>query len=240
MGLNDNYIELNNMQMEKAILRQIKEKKKGLGKIMTKKITIEDAGSLMELEFDLMLMEDLAFLRYFTNLEKLTLKNVTGLKDISGLIYCRYLKSLSCINTPIDNFASLLDCRELESFQYSCDQNAEADFRRGPEFFDFLKEFPRLEHVNLEGNVIKDPSFLVESPTLKSLSLSGNPLCSIESLTSLLFLEHLEVSDCGLTALENVEQFKRLRVLYAERNKITLAELNDYKKKCAHMDDIYF
>ena len=59
--------------------------------------------------------------------------------------------------------------------------------------YDFLKDLPELEGIDISQNNVSDLSFLKEFPKLKSLAAAGNQLTEISVLKSLPQLESLNL-----------------------------------------------
>lgn len=238
MGTEEQVVEFDNKELEKAILKQIKEKKSGLGKLFLSKITKEDIGLLSELKLKKIELKNLDFLRYFPHLKSLVLTEVTGLQDIRGIEYCPNLTCIGCYDTAIDDFSPILYCHELILFDYLCEREDSSSCRRKEKDFAFLKELPKLEELDLWGNLVEDPTFLTECTSLKQLVLAKNPLTTIAPLKALPRLEYLEIVECGLKELEDIEQFPALETVYAEENPIPEEKKEVYRKTCTQIKSL--
>jgi Leucine-rich repeat (LRR) protein len=230
-------IKINNDKVLDTIKNTVKKKQKqtGLGKFFFNRVTEKETKNVKKLDFEMMNITDLDFLRYFPDLESLSLSKVTGIKDTSGLAYCHNLESLMIYDTYIEDFQSLQHCKELDNFHYICIDDA-ANCAR--EDFRFLQNFSKLIRIDLSGNKVEDISFLSGHPNLVILVLDKNPIRSIAPLKTIKKLDWLEVSSCGLSELEDIEQFPALTYLCAIDNKFDYELILRYKEILKYEDEV--
>jgi Leucine-rich repeat (LRR) protein len=228
-------IKINNDKVFDTIMNTVKKKQTGLGKFFFSKVTVDETKNVKKLNFEMMNITDLDFLRYFPKLETLALDRITGIKDTSGLAYCRNLNSLMIYDTYIGDFQCLEYCNELDYFDYICIDDA-ANCARDD--FRFLQNFSRLFQIDLSGNKVEDISFLSGHPTLEQLVLDENPIRSIAPLKTIKQLKWLEVSSCGLFELEDIEQFSALNFLCAIDNNFDYEHILRYNEILKHLGKV--
>ena len=221
-------IKINNVKVLKTIVKAVKKDQTGLRRLFINNVTEEKTKMVKKLRFKKMNMVDLDFLRYLPNLEELMLSRVTGIKDVSGLEYCRNLKEIMIYDTYIEDFQSLEHCSELEYFDYLIDRKEASHCIR--EDFRFLRNLPKLYQIDLSGNMVEDISFLSGHPALEQLVLDQNPIRTIAPLKTLKNLKWLEINECGLSQLEDIEQFPALTYLNAVGNNFEHDKIKRYKE----------
>ncbi len=229
-------VHFDNKVLEKSVLKQIKAQKSGFSKLFLNKITKEDIHNISELTLKNMELKNLDFLKQFPHLKSLVLMEVTGIQDIRGVEHCPNLECFACYDTGIDDLSPVRNCRELTLFDYLCEKDESAPHRRKEKDFAFLQELPTLEEVDLWGNLVEDISFLAECANLEMLVLTKNPINTIAPLKALQKLDYLEVTECGLKELEDIEQFPALTMVYAEDNLIPKEKGDIYRQTCTHIE----
>ncbi len=217
MSTDDVILQIENTKVSTAILRQIKEQKKGWSRICTRKITEADALHMTSLSFENMEIEDLDFLVYFPNLDMLTLKNVSGLQNIEGIRSCKKLESLFLYDTYIKSLLPIADCVHLEVLDYAFTTEKRKMWDSSE--LTVLAQLPKLTDLVLVGTGLTDVSVFTKFRALTALDLSDNPLVTIAPLKEIVQLKSLVVEDCGLTELEDIEDFPALDSLIAQGNK---------------------
>ncbi|MBQ2803123.1 MAG: hypothetical protein IJF07_04405 [Lachnospiraceae bacterium] len=227
-----NAVQIEEPQVYKAVLKAVKAKKKGLARLFLGKVTMEDALDLKELRLEHITVRNLDFLNYFPNLERLTLESVKELQSIEGIANCTGLKNLACYETRIDDFTPLLSCRELEYFDYMIEGEDMSPCRSD---FDFLKEFPNLQCIDLTGNLVEDVTFLGECKAMEQLILDNNPVTSIAPLKMAPKLNWLEVQNGKLTSLDDIAEFQALECLFVKSNAFGADEIEEYRKKFSYL-----
>lgn len=236
MSADKTVIEIANPELKKAILQQIKAKKKGFARLFLREITKEDAANLTYLNFKNISIENLDFLVHFPALEMLFLSNVSGLQNVEGAVYCTKMDAFLCSNTYIEDMRPFLAWKELKAFDYVCENVKENSNRRTKEAFFFLKELPELRDLDLSGNLIQDVSFLSECKNLAYIAINENPIGTIAPLKVLPKLTNLEVELCSLKALEDLEQFPAIKNVMASGNAISEADKEMYRQRFEHLE----
>jgi len=162
-------------------------------------------------------LQDLEFLKYLPNLKGLNLIDVTNLQNVSGLEYCPQLEELAMINTRFPDFDTIGSLSCLRHFEYIFEPEY---MENGRDDFSFLEKNQNLETICLAGNKVTDVSIFLQYPKLSYLMLDYNPIKTIAPLKELKDLRELEVNNCGLSVLEDFEQFPALQVVSATNNPI--------------------
>ena len=133
--------------------------------------------------------EDIADLKYMTNLEYLLLPN-NQINDITILSSLTKLDTLILDGNGINNLSSLSGLISLKSLLLSGNQISNI----AP-----LSNLKNLESLNLSYNQISDITSLIHLESLVALVLDANQISDITPLSVLMHLEYLMLSDNEIT-----------------------------------------
>ena len=230
--------DIGSSEIYKAILKSIKETLPLSQKLFKKSFTKDEAWILKKLTLRKVEVNSLEFLKYFKSLEELNLEEVTGLFNLKGLRHCPQLKTLEIYHTNINDLQAVTQCKKLTSFCYCQDPENEHYEECKKSDFSFLKELSELEIICIRGNKVTDVSFLAEMHTVNFLVLEDNPISTIAPLKTMRNLSHLELEFCGLSSLDDIEEFPALKTVYAEGNHFTQEQREAYlaKNPSIHID----
>ncbi|AND79767.1 pneumococcal-type histidine triad protein [Streptococcus pantholopis] len=87
--------------------------------------------------------------------------------------------------------------------------------------YDFLKNLPTLEGIDISQNNVSDLSFLKQYPQLKSVSAAGNHINDISVLAELPHLESLNLDYNHITDLSPLRGLSKLQAVSLEHNQIS-------------------
>lgn len=238
MFIDKNSKEFANNKMYSELLKTIRlELHKGFGRLFLFKITRKDAEALDEIslsEKDIKQIKDLEFLKYFPNITKITLFGKGSSFNIKGIRHASRLEAFSAYDVHIDNFKELCCCTNLGYIDYL----SEGAPYKQTEDLSFMGNLPNLWQIDLTGRNVADTSIFRHNKNLTQLVLDQNPINSLEGLKELPKLEWLELSDCGLTSLDGIENIKSLVELFAKKNKFTEEQKEIYRAKFSHLKTI--
>ncbi|MBQ7774685.1 MAG: hypothetical protein IJ379_02100 [Lachnospiraceae bacterium] len=220
-------------EIYKQILAVVKRELPLPKRLFKNSITEEEAGSLQRVTLENIELKNVDFLRYFRGLKELNLRELKGVTDVRGLRYCTELKELEFYNAPAEYLQEVQFCRNLTYFCYAFEEK-EGEQRLSD--FSFLKGLEELEVVCITNNRVTDPSVFADFHKVRHLILEGNPLTSIEPLKAMRSLTQLELEECGLSALEGIEEFTALKVVFLEDNMFTAEQREAYQAKCPHIE----
>lgn len=113
--------------------------------------------------------------------------------------------------TPIKDPTPVLQFKKLKQLWMT---------KTGITNYDFLKDLPELEGIDISQNNISDLSFLKEFPKLKSLAAAGNQLTDISVLKSLPQLESLNLEQNDITDISALKELQHLTAVSLEQNQI--------------------
>lgn len=215
------------------LLKKVKRKRKGLGRLIGGKIKEEEALRVECLLFNSMTFQNLKFLKYFRNLEEIHFMDCK-IETLDGLQYTPRLEILTFSESNVKDYRAMKECPQLEIYEYISEEKPE--YRRSE--FDELTYLPNLWQVDLSGNNITDLSFLTKSPQLKEVVLENNPIQDLAPLQQLPQLTWLEITSCGLTSLDPLRGCRGLKTLYADNNKLTEEQKDIYKKELEHIEKL--
>ncbi len=224
--------DVGNEAVYKAALSEIKKELPLGQKLFKSKFTREEAGQLTKLVIQKMELKNLEFLKFFPNLLDLRINYVTGLSDISGLQYCPDLKEFELTNSDVGSLEDIACCKNLTYFCYYLEE----DYKQyGKSDFSFLQNLTELEVICITGNRLADVSVFESLHKVKHMVLEDNPIKTIAPLKKLPGLEQLELEFCGLTELEDLSEFRALKVLFLEGNLFTEEQKAEYLARYPHI-----
>lgn len=228
--------DIGNEEIYNAALKEVKKSLPFGKKLFKNKMTREEAGQLTKLEIQKTELPNLDFLKFFPNLLDLRIKYVTGLSDISGLQNCPNLKEFELVNSDVVSLEDITYCRGLTYFCYYLEE----DYKQyGKTDFAFLQKLPELEVICITGNRLQDVSVLANLHKVKHLVLEDNPVKTIAPLKDMQSLEQLELEFCGLTCLEDLSEFRALKILFLEGNLFTEEQKAEYLERYPHIEIDY-
>ncbi|AXQ78184.1 pneumococcal-type histidine triad protein [Streptococcus chenjunshii] len=114
--------------------------------------------------------------------------------------------------TPIKDIYPLYQFKKLKHLWLT---------KTGISNYDFLKNIPTLEGIDISQNNVSDLSFLRNYPQLKSVSAAGNHISDISVLASLNHLESLNLDYNHITDLSALRGLSKLQAVSLEHNQIT-------------------
>ena len=154
-----------------------------------------------------------------------------GIKDLTGIEYCRDMKILTINNAQIADFTPISALRGMYWLYLEDDDISDISFLThtrtlrildlaGNHISDLspINRCPLLWKVFLTGNNVKE---LVSLPYGRELFLAGNDIASLNPLADSTYLRILDVADNEVSDISMLKEFPYLRDLVLSNNKIT-------------------
>ena len=113
--------------------------------------------------------------------------------------------------TPIKNIRPVLQFKHLKQLWMT---------KTGVTNYDFLKEIPTLEGLDISQNDITDLSFLKDYPNLKTVAAAGNDLTDISPLAKLKNLESLNLDYNNISDISALTKLAKLKAVSLEHNQL--------------------
>ena len=113
--------------------------------------------------------------------------------------------------TPIKDIRPVLQFKHLKQLWMT---------KTGITNYDFLKEIPTLEGLDISQNGITDLSFLKDYPNLKTVAAAGNDLADISPLAKLKNLESLNLDYNNISDISALTKLSKLKAVSLEHNQL--------------------
>ena len=113
--------------------------------------------------------------------------------------------------TPIKDIRPVLQFKHLKQLWMT---------KTGVTNYDFLKEIPTLEGLDISQNGITDLSFLKDYPNLKTVAAAGNDLTDISPLAKLKNLESLNLDYNNISDISALTKLPKLKAVSLEHNQL--------------------
>ena len=113
--------------------------------------------------------------------------------------------------TPIKDIRPVLQFKHLKQLWMT---------KTGVTNYDFLKEIPTLEGLDISQNGITDLSFLKHYPNLKTVAAAGNDLTDITPLANLKNLESLNLDYNNISDISALTKLPKLKAVSLEHNRL--------------------
>lgn len=113
--------------------------------------------------------------------------------------------------TPIKDIRPVLQFKHLKQLWMT---------KTGVTNYDFLKEIPTLEGLDISQNGITDLSFLKDYPNLKTVAAAGNDLTGITPLAKLKNLESLNLDYNNISDISALTKLSKLKAVSLENNQL--------------------
>ena len=113
--------------------------------------------------------------------------------------------------TPIKDIRPVLQFKHLKQLWMT---------KTGVTNYDFLKEIPTLEGLDISQNGITDLSFLKDYPNLKTVAAAGNDLTDITPLAKLKNLESLNLDYNNISDISALTKLSKLKAVSLEHNQL--------------------
>ncbi len=113
--------------------------------------------------------------------------------------------------TPIKDIRPVLQFKHLKQLWMT---------KTGVTNYDFLKEIPTLEGLDISQNGITDLSFLKDYPNLKTVAAVGNDLTDISPLAKLKNLESLNLDYNNISDISALTKLSKLKAVSLEHNQL--------------------
>ncbi|MDQ8693274.1 pneumococcal-type histidine triad protein [Streptococcus sp. IsoGale022] len=113
--------------------------------------------------------------------------------------------------TPIKDIRPVLQFKHLKQLWMT---------KTGVTNYDFLKEIPTLEGLDISQNGITDLSFLKDYPNLKTVAAAGNDLTDISPLAKLKNLESLNLDYNNISDISALTKLSKLKAVSLEHNQL--------------------
>lgn len=113
--------------------------------------------------------------------------------------------------TPIKDIRPVLQFKHLKQLWMT---------KTGVTNYDFLKEIPTLEGLDISQNGITDLSFLKRYPNLKTVAAAGNDLTDISPLAKLKNLESLNLDYNNISDISALTKLSKLKAVSLEHNQL--------------------
>ena len=113
--------------------------------------------------------------------------------------------------TPIKDIRPVLQFKHLKQLWMT---------KTGVTNYDFLKEIPSLEGLDISQNGITDLSFLKDYPNLKTVAAAGNEITDISPLAKLKNLESLNLDYNNISDISALSKLSKLKAVSLEHNQL--------------------
>lgn len=113
--------------------------------------------------------------------------------------------------TPIKDIRPVLQFKHLKQLWMT---------KTGVTNYDFLKEIPTLEGLDISQNGITDLSFLKNYPNLKTVAAAGNDITDISPLAKLKNLESLNLDYNNISDISALTKLSKLKAVSLEHNQL--------------------
>ena len=113
--------------------------------------------------------------------------------------------------TPIKDIRPVLQFKHLKQLWMT---------KTGVTNYDFLKEIPTLEGLDISQNGITDLSFLKDYPNLKTVAAAGNDLTDISPLAKLKNLESLNLDYNNISDISALTKLPKIKAVSLEHNQL--------------------
>ena len=113
--------------------------------------------------------------------------------------------------TPIKDIRPVLQFKHLKQLWMT---------KTGVTNYDFLKEIPTLEGLDISQNGITDLTFLKDYPNLKTVAAAGNDLTDISPLAKLKNLESLNLDYNNISDISALTKLSKLKAVSLEHNQL--------------------
>ena len=113
--------------------------------------------------------------------------------------------------TPIKDIRPVLQFKHLKQLWMT---------KTGITNYDFLKEIPTLEGLDISQNGITDLSFLKDYPNLKTVAAAGNEITDISPLAKLKNLESLNLDYNNISDISALSKLSKLKAVSLEHNQL--------------------
>lgn len=113
--------------------------------------------------------------------------------------------------TPIKDIRPVLQFKHLKQLWMT---------KTGVTNYDFLKEIPTLEGLDISQNGITDLSFLKDYPNLKTVAAAGNEITDISPLAKLKNLESLNLDYNNISDISALSKLSKLKAVSLEHNQL--------------------
>jgi len=113
--------------------------------------------------------------------------------------------------TPIKDIRPVLQFKHLKQLWMT---------KTGVTNYDFLKEIPTLEGLDISQNGITDLTFLKDYPNLKTVAAAGNDLTDISPLAELKNLESLNLDYNNISDISALTKLSKLKAVSLEHNQL--------------------
>lgn len=136
-------------------------------------------------------------------------------RDLSILKYFGNLESLSLIGCNFEDFHPLANLRKIRDLQIVIHLKEPQPIRN----IDTVNLLKELECLNLERNNVDNLS-MISNPRIKYLSLSSTNLHSLTQITNGQNLKYLNISNTKVDTLSGIESFSSLETLIVSKTNI--------------------
>ena len=151
-------------------------------------------------------ISDFSPLEKLTNLARLDLEGISGLRDVSALANLTNLRELSLWGTDVSDVSALANLTNLVSLELN--NTAVSDVSA-------LANLKKLEGLKLSGTAVSDVSALANLKKLKRLHLKYTSVSDVSALANLTNLEWLYIDGTlvsDVSALANLTKLEELRL----------------------------
>ena len=150
-------------------------------------------------------ISDFSPLEKLTNLEKLNLSGMSGLRDVSTLAHLTNLKGLDLESTDVSDVSALARLTNLEWLHLR--HTAVSDVSA-------LAHLTNLETLNLWYTDVSDVSVLAHLTNLETLNLRDTGVSDVSALARLTNLETLSLGETGVSDVSALARLTNLETLY--------------------------
>ena len=150
-------------------------------------------------------ISDLSPLEKLTDLVKLSLNGISGLRDVSALASLTNLDTLYLNDTDVSDVSALVSLTDLERLQL---------WRTGVSDVSALAHLTNLAGLWLNDTTVSDVSALASLTNLRGLNLSDTDVSDVSALASLTNLNSLGLSDTDVSDVSALTSLTNLDSLY--------------------------
>ena len=195
-------IEFKDTNLEKIIRMELSNP--------TKSILVSDVKNITKLYLDKSEIVDISPLKYFYNLEDLSI-GANKITDITVLGELKKLKKLEVSRNLITDIEVLRNLTNLEELYLSDNKIININI---------LGDLSKLQTLYLNRNQITDISPIGNLISLKKLDIGENNITNIEEVENLIELDYLSLSENNITNIDVLKHLTELENLHLSGNSI--------------------
>jgi Leucine-rich repeat (LRR) protein len=152
--------------------------------------------------------------------DSLSIRNNSGISDLSPITMIRALKKLALTGTSVSNLYPLAQMRDIE--EILCNQSPVSDLSA-------LSGLPKLKILNVENTPLTDLEPITGLSQLESLNCSGTQIKSLSPVESLYNLKEIKINNTSIKSLKSLLKLPGLMKLECFNTGISSKSVDKFK-----------